>query len=94
MVVILYIGKSLLDKMRTALIEYSIQRRLFEDNEKGWREDGKEIETWKDEVLRWERMPKKWLAGESNPYHPRVKSTQQFVEPVESMTHRSRSYNG
>jgi hypothetical protein len=74
-VFIVYIGKSLLDKMRTALLEYLIQRKLFEDNEKGWREDGKEIETWNDEVLRWERTPKKWLAGELNPYHPRVKST-------------------
>jgi hypothetical protein len=64
--------------MRTALIEYSRQRRLFEENENGWRESGKEVDSWNDEVQRWEQMPKKWLAGETNPYRPRVKSMQSF----------------
>jgi hypothetical protein len=65
--------------MRTALIESLAQGRLFEENERGWRDDGKEVDAWKEEVSEWERTPKKWLSGETNPYRPRVKSAYLFL---------------
>jgi hypothetical protein len=78
------LGKSLLEKMRTALLECSTQERLFEKNERGWRDDDKEVDIWKEEVLKWEGMPKKWLSGDANPYRPRVKSVSFLTDASDS----------
>jgi hypothetical protein len=56
-----------------------LQKQVLEINEKGWADEGNKIEVWRKEVLEWEADPRKWMAGDTNPYRAKGKGMSSFA---------------